>query len=334
MKTTVRNCLVLFVLVIIAVSCTALPEKSSPAAESITIDGSSTVFLISQKAAKLYQRQHPKRVDISVNFSGTGGGFKKFCAGETDINDASRPIATDEIETCQAAGVEYIELPVAFDALTVVVHPDNTWVDRITLEELKKIWEPAAERKITHWNQIRDTWPKRPLNLFGPGSDSGTFDYFTQAIVGESGNSRNDYSASEDDNELVEKVSQEPNALGYFGLGYYAANWEKLKSLAVDSGQGPVQPTIQAVTTAKYQPLTRPLFIYVNAKAVENKPQLKSFVQDYLENVRNWVSFVGYVPLSEQAYKFTSERFQQGKLGTVYAGQLQTDLTIEQILQR
>ena len=334
MKTTVRNCLVLFVLVIIAVSCTALPEKPSPAPESITIDGSSTVFLISQKAAKLYQRQHPQQVDISVNFSGTGGGFKKFCAGETDINDASRPIATDEIETCQAAGVEYIELPVAFDALTVVVHPDNSWVDRITLEELKKIWEPAAERKITHWNQIRDTWPKRPLNLFGPGSDSGTFDYFTQAIVGESGSSRNDYSASEDDNELVKKVSQETNALGYFGLGYYAANWEKLKSLAVDSGQGPIQPTIEAVTTTKYQPLTRPLFIYVNAKALENKSQLKSFVQDYLENVRNWVSFVGYVPLSEQAYKLTSERFQQGKLGTVYAGELQTDLTIEQLLQR
>ena len=312
----------------------ALPEKSSSAPESITIDGSSTVFLISQKAAKLYQRQHPKQVDISVNFSGTGGGFKKFCAGETDINNASRPIATDEIQTCQATGVEYIELPVAFDALTIVVHRDNTWVDRITLEELKKIWEPAAERKITHWNQIRDTWPKRPLNLFGPGSDSGTFDYFTQAIVGESGSSRNDYSASEDDNQLVEKVSQEPNALGYFGLGYYAANWEKLKSLAVDSGQGPVQPTIEAVTTAKYQPLTRPLFIYVNAKAVENKPQLKSFVQDYLENVRNWVSFVGYVPLSEQAYQLTSERFQQRKVGTVYAGQLQTDLTIEQILQR
>ncbi len=334
MKTTVRNCLVLFVLITLAVSCMALPEKSSSAPESITIDGSSTVFLISQKAAKLYQRQHPKQVDISVNFSGTGGGFKKFCAGETDINNASRPIATDEIQTCQATGVEYIELPVAFDALTIVVHRDNTWVDRITLEELKKIWEPAAERKITRWNQIRETWPQRPLNLFGPGSDSGTFDYFTQAIVGESGSSRNDYSASEDDNQLVEKVSQEPNALGYFGLGYYAANWEKLKSLAVDSGQGPVQPTIEAVTTAKYQPLTRPLFIYVNAKAVENKPQLKSFVQDYLENVRNWVSFVGYVPLSEQAYKLTSERFQQGKLGTVYAGELQTDLTIEQLLQR
>lgn len=300
----------------------------------IKIDGSSTVFPISYEAARRYQQKVSDAPAIAVTFSGTGAGFKKFCTGETDINDASRPIEPEEMKICKANGVKYIELPVALDAITLVVNPKNTWASDITVKELEKIWQPQAEGKIEKWNQIRQSWPDRPLNLFGPGEDSGTFDYFTQIVIGKTGASRKDYTKSEDDSFLVEKISNDPNALGYFGLGYYAANWNRLKSLAVDNGQQSLQPTVNAVKTFKYQPLTRPLFIYVNASAIQNKPELEKFIQYYLSNVRKWVPFVGYIPLNKEVYKLVSKRFQQKIIGTVYGGKLQSNVRVEEILQR
>ncbi len=300
----------------------------------LKIDGSSTVFLISYEAARRYQQKVSDAPAVAVSFSGTSAGFKKFCAGETDINDASRPINPEEMKACKANGVKYIELPVALDAVTLVVNPENTWAEDITIPELAKIWQPEAESQIQNWSQIRQSWPKRPLNLYGPGEDSGTFDYFTEVVVGETGASRQDYTKSEDDSLLVEKVSKDPNGLGYFGLGYYAANWNRLKSLAVDNGQQLSQPTVNAVKTFKYQPLTRPLFIYVNAENVQNKSELQEFIEYYVEDVRKWVPFVGYVPLEKEAYKLVSQRFQQQIIGTVYGGELQSEVPIEQMLQR
>ncbi len=245
--------------------------------ESIKIDGSSTVYPITQKVAEEYQSNREKPVDIAVEFSGTGGGFDKFCRGETDINNASRPIQTDEMAACNNSEVRYIELPIAFDALTVVVNPKNDWLDSLTVEELAKIWSPEAEGEITRWNQVRDSFPDRPLNLYAPGEDSGTYDYFTEAIVGTSGASRTDYTASEDDDVLVREVSQDPNALGYFGLAYYEQRANDMKAVAVDSGKGAVVPSVATVEQAQYQPLSRPLFIYVNAASAQKNSALRQF---------------------------------------------------------
>ncbi len=300
----------------------------------IKIDGSSTVFPISYEAARRYQQEVSDAPALAVSFSGTGSGFKKFCAGKTDINDASRPINSEEMATCKANGVKYLELPIALDAITLVVNPENTWASDITVPELAKIWQPEAEGKIENWSQIRQSWPDRPLNLYGPGADSGTFDYFTQVIVGETSASRKDYTQSKDGSILVDRVSEDPGGLGYVGLGYYTANWNRLDSLAVDNGQKSSQPTVDEVQSFKYQPLTRPLFIYVNAATVKNKPELQKFIQFYLEDVRKWVPFVGYVPLEKETSKLVFERFQQQIIGTVYGGELQSEVPIEQMLQR
>lgn len=305
----------------------------SVAAVTLKIDGSSTVFPITKLVAENFH-QTQSQIKVDVAFSGTGGGFKKFCAGEIDINDASRPILTEEMEACKKAGVRYIELPIGFDALSVVVHHQNDWAKDITLEELKKMWEPAAEGKITSWKQIRDSWPDRPLKLYGAGKDSGTFDYFTEAVVGEAKTSRNDYVASEDDTELVEGISKDPNALGYFGYSYYEANQDRLKPVAIDSGSGPVLPSRKTVKNAKYQPLARPLFIYVNAQRAKTQPEVKAFVEYYLNNVDLWVNDTGFVPLPEQGYVLILTRFQQGKNGTVFEGKSQFNLEIEELLQK
>ncbi|MEL7358417.1 MAG: PstS family phosphate ABC transporter substrate-binding protein [Cyanobacteria bacterium J06634_6] len=300
----------------------------------VKVDGSSTVFPISYEAAERYQREAADAPAIAVTFSGTGSGFEKFCAGETDINNASRPISDEEMEACKANGIEYTELPIALDAITIVVHPENTWAETITVEELKKIWQPEAEGEINSWSQVRPSWPDQSLTLYGPGEDSGTFDYFTEVIDDEAGASRKDYTQSEDDSALVEAISEDPNALGYFGLGYYAANWNRLKSLAVDNGQQASQPTVDAIKSLAYQPLTRPLFIYVDTNALQEKPELQSFVQYYVEEVQNWVPFVGYVPLEEETYSLVSERLQQQVVGTVYSGELESELSIEDMLQK
>ncbi|ASC70859.1 Putative substrate binding domain of ABC phosphate transporter [Halomicronema hongdechloris C2206] len=325
-------------LTLLSMGCSQAPTPDSGAeaanGAAITIDGSSTVYPITNEIAQEFQFEHSAAPPITVSFSGTGGGFRKFCAGETDISNASRPITPDEMETCKAAGIEFIELPVAYDALTVVVHRDNDWANDITLEELQTLWQSEAEGTISTWKQIRETWPDQPINLYGPGEDSGTYDYFTEVATGESGESRQDYTASEDDMELVRGVRTDPNALGYFGYAYYEESRAALKALAIDGGEGPVLPSDDTVRDGTYQPFARPLFIYVNAAAAEANPHLQAFVEYYLANARHLVQVVGYVPLPDQAYALALDHFQGRQIGTVFDGQAQPGLTIEALLQK
>ena len=269
-------------------------------AGEVKIDGSSTVFPITEAVGEEFQKLHPD-VRVTVGVSGTGGGFKKFVKGEIDIADASRPIKDQEKEAAVQAKIEYIELPVAYDGLSVVVNKDNTWVDKLTVEELKKIWEPDS--KITKWNQIRPEWPDKKIELYGPGTDSGTFDYFTEVINGESGASRPDFTASEDDNVLVQGISGDNNSLGYFGYAYYIENKDKLKVVPIDDGSGKaVEPSEQTINDGSYKPLSRPIFIYVN-KASLGKPEVKEFVNYYLTEGPVFVPEVGYVQMPEDTYK-------------------------------
>jgi len=263
---------------------------------TIKIDGSSTVFPISEAMAEEFMAQN-RGTQVTVGVSGTGGGFKKFCAGELDITGASRPIKGSEADECKAKGIEYVQVEVARDALTVVVNRSNP-LTNITSEQLKKIWEPAAEGKITRWNQVDSSWPNAAMALYGPGTDSGTFDYFTAAIVGEEGASRTDYTASEDDNVLVLGVSRNASALGYFGMAYYLENQEPLKALSVDG----IAPTPANVEDGTYKPLSRPIFIYVKKSSLTGNPQVRSFVEFVLNNAQDIVPEVGYVPLSEARY--------------------------------
>lgn len=304
------------------------------AAENIVaIDGSSTVYPITEAVAEEFQKVH-RDIKVTVGISGTGGGFKRFVRGETDINNASRPIKASEIEACQQNGIEFIELPVAFDAIAVVVNARNTWVDYLTVEELRKIWEPEAQGKQLRWSDIRPGWPDKPITLFGPGVDSGTFEYFTEAIVGEAGKSRGDYVASEDDNVLVQGVSQDEYALGYFGLAYYLENQDILKAVPIDNGNGPCAPTPENVENGMYQPLSRPLFIYVNRKSADRE-EVEKFVTFYLENAADLVKEVGYVPLPRKAYELALERFKKRIPGSVFGGHGATvGVSIEEILQK
>jgi len=263
----------------------------------IQVDGSSTVFPISEAMAEEFIAANPG-MQVTVGVSGTGGGFKKFCENELDITGASRPIKSSEAEACAAAGVEYVEVPIAIDALTVVVHPQNTWATSMTVEQLKMLWEPAAEGRITRWNQIDPSWPNTPISLYGPGTDSGTFDYFTEAIVGKSGDSRADYTASEDDNILVMGVSRDRAALGYFGMAYYLENQGRLASVAING----VTPTVDHVADGTYVPLSRPIFVYVKKSSLESRPEVRAFVEFMLNNATELVPEVGYVPLSESRY--------------------------------
>jgi phosphate transport system substrate-binding protein len=308
--------------------------QSQQPQSSIKVDGSSTVYPITQAVGKEFNFTTKAPVKVTVEFSGTSGGFKRFCSGETDINNASRPIQLKEMEACKQAGVPYIELPVAFDALTVVVNPQNDWAKDITVAELRKIWEPAAQGKITRWSQVRASWPDRPLKLYGPGKDSGTFDYFTEAVTGQVDASRSDYTASEDDDVLVQGVSRDLNALGYFGLAYYEENQGKLKAIAVDSGKGAVLPSRETVERAQYQPLARPLFIYVNADAAQKNPALRDFVEFYLKQAPEIVPSVGYVPLPADAYHLIGVHFYRTKVGTVYDGKSEFNSTIGELLRK
>lgn len=273
------------------------PSAFSQSSNVVLIDGSSTVFPISEAMAEDFMADN-RGTQVTVGVSGTGGGFKKFCAGEIDVTGASRPIKQEEKDACAAAGIEYIEVPVATDALTVVINNENTWAEEMTTEQLKMLWEPAAEGTITRWKQIDPKWPDQPINLFGPGTDSGTFDYFTDEIVGEEGASRADYTASEDDNLLVQGVSSDPFALGYFGLAYYLENEETLKAVAVDG----VLPTPANVENGTYTPLSRPLFMYVKKSSLDGNAQVRSFMEYVLDNAPEIVPEVGYVPLSADRY--------------------------------
>lgn len=299
----------------------------------VTIDGSSTVYPITEAVAEDFQISKKGAVKVTVGISGTGGGFKKFCRGEIDISDASRPILAKEMDACRAAGIKYIEIPVAYDALTVVVNPSNTWIKSMTVAELKKIWEPEAQGKITHWNQVNPAWPNVKISLFGPGADSGTFDYFTEAVNGKSKASRGDFTASEDDNVLVQGVSRDKNALGYFGFAYYIENQKKLKAVLIDGGKGPVAPSPETVENGTYSPMSRPIFIYVNAKSLE-KPEVAEFVEFYLANAAALTREVKYVALPAKAYQTASAHVKARKLGTVFGGEAEVGLKIEDLLSR
>ena len=298
----------------------------------IKIDGSSTVYPITEAVAEEFQKAKKGAVKVTVGISGTGGGFKKFSRGETDISDASRPIVKKEMDACKEAGIEYIELPVAYDGLAVMVNPKNTWVTSMTVAELKKIWEPAAEGKITKWNQVNPAWPNVPLKLYGPGVDSGTFDYFTEAIVGKPRASRGDFTASEDDNVLVQGIASDRGGLGFFGYAYYAENPDKLKLVAVDSGKGPISPSMKTVMDGTYAPLSRPIFIYVNKKSAE-RAELKEFVEFYLKHAPDLVRQVKYIPLPDRAYKLASERFEKKVAGSVFGGEAKIGMRIEDLLK-
>ncbi|MCS6878986.1 MAG: PstS family phosphate ABC transporter substrate-binding protein [Geminicoccaceae bacterium] len=310
-------------------------EVARAAAPEVKIDGSSTVYPVTEAVAEEFQKFKKGAVRVTVGISGTGGGFKKFCRGETDVSNASRPILAQEMEACKQAGIEYIELPVAFDALAVVVNPQNNWAEVMTVEELKKIWEPAAQGKITKWNQVRPEWPDAKLSLYGAGADSGTFDYFTEAIVGKAKSSRGDYTASEDDNILVQGVSGDKFALGFFGFAYVHENPGKVKTVKIvnpKTGKA-VEPSMDNVINGSYQPLSRPLFIYVNRKAAD-RPEVAEFIEYYLVNVSKLAREVGYTPLPDAAYKAAWARFQERKTGTVFGGVPEVGIQIMELLER
>ncbi len=304
----------------------------------ITVDGSSTVFLITEAVAEEFQKANPG-TRATVGSSGTGGGFQKFCRNETDISDASRPIKATELEACSKSGIDFIELPIAYDGLAIVVNPKNTWAASMTVAELKKLWEPAAQGKITRWNQVRPEWPNQEIHLFGAGVDSGTFDYFTEAIVGKEGQSRGDYTSSEDDNVIVQGVSGDVNALGYFGYAYYEQNKDKLKVVAVDDGDpangaGPIAPSPETVSNGTYSPLSRPVFIYPKVKALD-RPEVKSFLEFYLDKGPALVREVGYIPLHAKEQELVRARFAARKTGTMFAGtDSHSQVTLEQRLAR
>ena len=323
---------VTFPALVVGLLTAGAPERAQGEA-AIKIDGSSTVFPISEAYAEEFQISKRGKVRVTVGMSGTGGGFKKFCRGETDMSNASRPISTEEMEACRKAGIKYIELPVAFDALTVVINPNNNWVkgNAMTVADLKKMWEPAAQGRINTWKQVRAEWPAEKLMLFGPGADSGTFDYFTEAVNGKSKASRGDFTASEDDNTLVQGVVNNKSALGYFGFAYYAAHKDKLRAVAIDGGKGPVLPSIENVINGTYSPLSRPLFVYVRESSAA-RPEVREFVQFMMKQGSALVSEVGYVPLPQSAYDLAWKHFDNKKLGTVFGGHNQVGITINQLL--
>ena len=299
----------------------------------IKVDGSSTVFPITEAVAEEYQKSKKGAVRVTVGISGTGGGFKKFCRGEIDISDASRPIVKKEMEACKAAGINYVEMPVAFDALTVVLHPSNTFAANLKPEQLKVMWEPAAQGKITNWKQVDPSFPDLPLKLYGPGADSGTFEYFTEAITGKAKSSRGDFTASEDDNVLVQGVSRDKGGIGYFGYAYYIENAKKLKAAAIWNGKAFVAPSDKVVEDGSYQPLARPIFIYVNAKSLE-KPEVKEFIDFYMTHGAKLTKEVKYVPLPANIYKANVEHMNKPKLGTVFGGVPEVGVKIDELVKR
>lgn len=311
-----------------AIGCSKKSENSAEKqaaleAEPIAIDGSSTVFPINEAMAEEYQKKRGTRATVAA--SGTGGGFKKLCAKEIAIAGASRPIKPSEVEACNANGVEYIELPIAFDGIAVVVNPENDWVDQMTVEELKKLWAPEAQGEIKKWSDIRPGWPDKEIHLFGAGVDSGTYDYFTQAVVGKEHASRGDYTSSEDDNVLVKGISTDKLALGFFGFAYYVENKSRLKLVPIDdgneeNGKGAIAASHETIEDGTYQPLSRPVFIYVRKEAAERK-EVQGFVDYYLGEGVSLIEEVGYVKLPAEAYTLAQKRFDERKTGSMFAGE-------------
>ncbi len=300
----------------------------------VKIDGSSTVFPITEAVSEEFQAA--TKTHVTVGISGTGGGFKKFCRGETDVQNASRPILEKEMAACKEAGIEFIELPIAYDALTVVVNPKNDFIKSITVAELKKMWAPEAQQTVTSWQQVNPAWPDTPLKLFGAGSDSGTFDYFTEAIVGKAKSSRGDFTASEDDNVLVQGVINDKGGLGYFGFAYYEENQDKVKAvpIALDDKSSAVSPNKATVMDGSYQPLSRPLFIYVSAKSAKEKPEVKAFVDAYLRDATALIEEVKFIPLPESDMQAVNAHWAAMKTGTGFGGKPEVGIKIEDLLKR
>lgn len=305
---------------------------------TVTLDGSSTVFPISEAVAEEFQKTQ-KDVRVTVGISGTGGGFQKFCRAETDISDASRPIQPTEMAACKEAGIGFIELPIAYDGIAIVVNARATWIDHITVAELKTLWAPEAQGTVTKWSQVRPGWPDREIHLFGAGVDSGTYDYFTQAVVGTEGASRGDFTSSEDDNVLVQGVTSDELALGFLPFAYFEENRAQLKLVPIDDGQadngaGPIVPTVETIKTGTYQPLARPIFIYVADKSLA-RPEVVRFVEFYLAQGGKLGQEVGYVPLGAAGDALVAAHFAARKTGTVFGdGGSQVGITIEQLLSR
>lgn len=308
------------------------------AQSTIKVDGSSTVYPITEAVAEEFQNAKKNSIKVTVGISGTGGGFKKFCRGETDLQDASRPISKTEMEDCKKAGIEFYELPIAYEGTVVAVNTKNTWLKEISVEDLKKIWEPSAMSTITKWNQINPKWPATEFKLYGAGSDSGTFDYFTEAIVGKAKSSRGDYTASEDDNTLVKGIAGDKNALGYLPMSYYEENKKSLKALAIIGGEKAptkkaVMPSKETVEDGTYFPLSRPLFLYVSV-ASSKKPEVAEFVKFYLKSAPKLVPQVKYVALPAKVYAMAEEHFTKGKKGTVYASGNNVGMKIEELMKK
>lgn len=323
-------------------ACSDRPQQDAPKPDTanktqstlIQIDGSSTVYPLAEAVAEEFQAETKGEVRITVGVSGTGGGFKKFCRGELDISNASRPIQKSEMQSCAAAGIKYYELPVAYDALTVVVNPKNP-LNSISVDELKRMWEPEAQGKISTWKQINPEWSDAAFTLYGAGADSGTFDYFTEAVVGKAKSSRGDFTASEDDNVLVQGVANDVNAIGYFGYAYYAQNRSKLKALAIQPtfDQPAVSPSMESVIDGSYMPLARPMFIYVSDKAWA-RTEVKTFIKYFLTHAEQLATEVDYVPLPRDAYIAIESHLSEGKMGTLFKGEPATAVTIDDLLKR
>jgi len=317
-----------------AIAALAMSSGSALAQQPFTIqiDGSSTVFPLAEAVAEGFQQQTNGRVRVTVGESGTGGGFRKFCRGETHVSNASRPISASEMAACRAAGIQYVEIPVAFDALTVVVHPSNP-LRSITVAQLRRIWEPDAQGRITNWRQVDPSFPDMALALYGPGTASGTFDYFTEAVNGRSRASRSDYTPSEDDNVVVQGVANSAGGMGYFGLAYYEENRSRLRALSIDNGNGPVEPSVANAENGSYAPLSRPMFIYINAAALR-RPQVQQFAQYFVNNGARYSAQVGYVPLPAAAYQSYLQRVQRRTQGTAFGGRQAIGVTIDEVLAR
>lgn len=324
----------------VAAICLGFGEGCGPArgpVKEIRVDGSSTVFPVMEALAEEFQNARWGAVRVTVGISGTGGGFKKFLRRETDLSTASRPILAEEIATARAEGLEYIELPLCYDALTIVVNPRNTWADHITVEELRKIWAPESKDRITRWSQVRAGWPDRPFRLFGAGSDSGTFDYFTEAVVGKAKASRSDFTASEDDNVLVQGVAGDLDALGYLPFAYYELNRSRLKALAVQWDRNrvsePVAPNLDNVLKGIYNPLSRPMFVYVNRDSAE-RPEVREFLEFLFEEGPALVEEVKYLPLPPEARELARARFEARVVGSAFGGVPEVGVPVEELLRR
>ena len=322
---------------LLVAGCGGGSESSSPGSAApsgdIRVDGSSTVFVLSEAVAEEFTKAG-HRARVTVGQSGTGGGFQKFCRGETDISDASRPIRPAELAACKGAGINFFEIPVAYDGIAIVVNPKADWIDHITTAELKTLWAPDAQGKVRRWSQVRPGWPDREIHLFGAGVDSGTYDYFTEAITGKEGASRGDFTSSEDDNVLVQGVAGDQLALGFLPFAYYNENQQRLKLVSLDAGKGPVAPSFETIRTGTYQPLSRPLFVYASEKSLA-RPEVQQFVDFYISHVGALAEEVGYVQLGDEGYRLVADHFKRRQPGTLFGeGGSQVGLTIEQLLAK